>query len=659
MLSSVCRQIVRPWGARSVQPSFTRFLSANAELKEVASETAPDAKSSSLESFRISPSRIDLLKKQGIQSLFEIQVETYDPLFDGRDLIAKARTGSGKTLAFALPIIEKISATLPSRKSKLPSCLVMAPTRELARQVSTTFENVAPEMSTTCVYGGAPYDQQLRALKSGVNILVATPGRLMDLINRGDVSLSAVNHVVLDEADEMMRVGFKEQVVDILRTAPSTRQTVLFSATMPPWVKSVCKQFLKDPLIVDTVGTTSQQVISDVKHMAIETPRSREGKVHLLADLLSFYRHDRCIVFTATKRMADELVNSSIIRTECQVLHGDVAQNTRDITLNAFREGVFPVLIATDVAARGLDIPEIDLVIQFDFPQDSEGYVHRAGRTGRAGRSGIAIVMCDQNEKRDLKELARSIGREFEMIKPPSPRAIAQQAAGHAGEKVINVDRATVAVFRDRAAAILDGKDPEEIVAASLAVIAGYQDGLTHRSLLSMELGFQTLLLTGRFRSKGHAMQVIGKVAPESVGKIGRMEIVPEGIVFDVKPSIAQILLQSTEFTTVEELPELILEEEEATSRSGFSGFRRDGGRGGDRGSDRRRGGDRDSDRGRSMRRRDDDMGDRPVGQSLRRDSDDGSRMLRLRQSDGDRSGSRSMGRSREDGGDRPRSSRR
>eukprot|EP00301_Raphidiophrys_heterophryoidea_P011599 c17741_g1_i1.p1 GENE.c17741_g1_i1~~c17741_g1_i1.p1 ORF type:complete len:710 (+),score=183.07 c17741_g1_i1:88-2130(+) len=578
----------------------------SAAMSASATATLPEH---ALDNFKISEVRKEILRKLSINSLFEIQAKTYSIVTEGKDLIARAQTGSGKTLGFALPIVERLSET---KRTKHPRCLVMAPTRELAKQVARAFAEIAPELRITCVYGGAPYGSQASDLRKGVDVLVATPGRLMDLMERGDVSLADITHVVLDEADEMLRVGFKEQVDEILSSAPKDRQTILFSATLPPWVQNICNTQLRNPIKVDLVGSRKSKVVSDVKHLAIEVSGGQEGKDQLLADLVAFYSQSRCIVFTATKRQADMLVNKGVFRTETQVLHGDIAQTSREMTLDGFRNGVFRVLVATDVAARGLDIPEIDLVIQYDVPNDTEGYIHRSGRTGRAGRSGTAIVMYYPKEKREVMDLARNIGRDFEYIQPPAPQTVAEQKANESIDIIKNVPADTVAVFQAVARQMTQESDPHDVLAAALAVLAGYKDGIIKRSLITSEASMQTMHMTGNFYTKGRALQKLFADCPEISGRIGAMKKTSDGVVFDVPCKFVESVSKVIGVEPVLTLPPLLE----------FAGERVDMGsssisRGGDRGRGGERGGFRDGGRvredayGRDRNRSSRDGGDR------------------------------------------------
>ncbi|EHA8587775.1 DEAD-box ATP-dependent RNA helicase 53 [Cocos nucifera] len=302
-----------------------------------------------------------------------------EPAMQGRDMIGRARTGTGKTLAFGIPIMDKIIRfNAKHGRGRNPLAIVLAPTRELARQVEKEFRESAP-LDTLCVYGGVPIQRQMRTLDYGVDVVVGTPGRIIDLLKRGALNLSEVQFVVLDEADQMLAVGFDEDVEIILEKLPLNRQSMMFSATMPSWIRRLTQKYLKDPVTID----------------------------------LEHAKGGKCIVFTQTKRDADRLAYVMGRRFECEALHGDISQNQRERTLAGFRDGRFHILVATDVAARGLDIPNVDLVLHYELPNTSELFVHRSGRTGRAGKKGSAILIYTNEQTRAVRAIEQDIGCKF------------------------------------------------------------------------------------------------------------------------------------------------------------------------------------------------------------------------------------------------------
>lgn len=335
---------------------------------------------------------------------------------EGRDMIGRAITGSGKTLAFGIPILDKIIRSRGARRQKqVPSALVLAPTRELARQVQKEFKDSAPRLSSVCLYGGVPIMSQVRVLGYGVDIAVGTPGRIIDLVERGALDLSEVKFVVLDEADQMLAVGFQEDVECILSYLPAKRQSMLFSATMPSWVNQLSRKMLRDPLVIDLVGESDQKLADGISLYSVVATSS--GKENILPTLISKYgKGGKSIIFTRTKRDAEDLSRSMGSILSSRALHGNMQQMQRDRTLSAFRDGRFSVLVATDVAARGLDIPNVDLVIHFELPNTSEIFVHRSGRTGRAGKKGTAVLIYTKAQRRAVSTIERDLGCKFEEI---------------------------------------------------------------------------------------------------------------------------------------------------------------------------------------------------------------------------------------------------
>ncbi|XP_044505722.1 DEAD-box ATP-dependent RNA helicase 53, mitochondrial-like [Mangifera indica] len=361
----------------------------------------------------ISPEIISALNRKGIFKLFPIQRAVLEPAMQGRDMIGRARTGTGKTLAFGIPILDKIiQFNAKHGRGRNPLCLVLAPTRELAKQVEKEFQESAPGLDTICVYGGTPISQQMRALDYGVDITVGTPGRIIDLIKRGALNLSEVQFVVLDEADQMLSIGFAEDVETILDKLPQNRQSMMFSATMPPWIRNLTHKYLKNPLTIDLVGESDQKLADGISLYSIAS--DTYAKASIVGPLITEHaKGGKCIVFTQTKRDADRLAYAMARNYRCEALHGDISQSQRERTLSGFREGHFNILVATDVAARGLDVPNVDLVIHYELPNTSETFVHRTGRTGRAGKKGSAILIYTHEQSRAVRSIERDVGGRF------------------------------------------------------------------------------------------------------------------------------------------------------------------------------------------------------------------------------------------------------
>ncbi|XP_010532528.1 PREDICTED: DEAD-box ATP-dependent RNA helicase 53-like isoform X2 [Tarenaya hassleriana] len=373
----------------------------------------------------ISPEIIKALSGRGITKLFPIQKAVLEPAMQGRDMIGRARTGTGKTLAFGIPILDKIiKFNAKHGRGRNPLCLVLAPTRELARQVEKEFHESAPSLDTICIYGGTPIGRQMQQLGYGVDVVVGTPGRVIDLLKRGALILSEVQFVVLDEADQMLQVGFAEDVETILEKLPVKRQTMMFSATMPNWIRGLTQKYLKDFLTIDLVGDSDQKLADGITLFSIVT--EMYGKASIIGPLITEHaKGGKCIVFTQTKRDADRLAYAMGRSFKCEALHGDISQSQRERTLAGFRDGHFNILVATDVAARGLDIPSVDLVIHYELPNTTETFVHRTGRTGRAGKKGNAILIYTQEQARTVKMIEREVGSRFTEL----PRIAAERGS--------------------------------------------------------------------------------------------------------------------------------------------------------------------------------------------------------------------------------------
>jgi superfamily II DNA/RNA helicase len=383
---------------------------------------------------------VDKLLARNVTYLYPIQVATLKHIRAGDDVIAQARTGTGKTLAFAIPIVEKLESHKKDGEiSRTPKVLVLEPTRELAKQVADDFESISSKLRTCCVYGGVPYEKQESDLNRGVDILAGTAGRILDFIQSGKIDLGKVEHVILDEVDRMLDMGFQETVEDILKYIYSEdrrgkkAQTLFFSATCPPWVKRIAKKYISDDFkFVDLIGDSKLKTAVTVEHLAIQC--SYQDRPSTIGSVLQVYsgKHGRAMIFCQTKKDADELACSTEIKQESHVLHGDVPQDKRELVLKKFRDGKYKVLITTDVAARGLDIPEVDLVIVCSPPKDYESYVHRSGRTGRAGRKGVCVCFYKSQEQGALAMLERNTGIKFKRVGAPTGKDIVEASTNDA-----------------------------------------------------------------------------------------------------------------------------------------------------------------------------------------------------------------------------------
>ncbi|XP_018440823.2 DEAD-box ATP-dependent RNA helicase 3, chloroplastic [Raphanus sativus] len=504
------------------------------------------------------PERLgESLEKRGITHLFPIQRAVLVPALEGRDIIARAKTGTGKTLAFGIPIIKRLTEQAGDysafRKSgRLPKFLVLAPTRELAKQVEKEIKESAPYLSTVCVYGGVSYTIQQSALSRGVDVVVGTPGRIIDLIEGRSLKLGEVEYLVLDEADQMLAVGFEEAVESILENLPQKRQSMLFSATMPTWVKKLARKYLDNPLNIDLVGDQDEKLAEGIKLYAISATST--SKRTILSDLITVYaKGGKTIVFTQTKRDADEVSLALSNSIASEALHGDISQHQRERTLNGFRQGKFTVLVATDVASRGLDIPNVDLVIHYELPNDPETFVHRSGRTGRAGKEGSAILMHSSSQKRTVRSLERDVGCRFEFISPPTVGDVLEASADQVVATLNGVHPESIKFFSATARKLFEEKGTDAL-AAALAHLSGFSQPPSSRSLLSHEQGWVTLqLIRDSTNSRGFlsARSVTGflsDVYGPAADEVGKIFLIADervqGAVFDLPEDIAKELLE-------------------------------------------------------------------------------------------------------------------
>ncbi|MBD8634992.1 MULTISPECIES: DEAD/DEAH box helicase [unclassified Stenotrophomonas] len=355
----------------------------------------------------------------GYETPSPIQAATIPAMLEGRDVLGQAQTGTGKTAAFALPVLSNIDL-----QQTKPQALVLAPTRELAIQVAEAFQTYSskiPGFRVLPVYGGQPYATQLSALRRGVHIVVGTPGRVIDHLNRGTLDLSELKTLVLDEADEMLRMGFIDDVEAVLKKLPEKRQVALFSATMPPAIRRIAQTYLKDPAEVTIVNKTTTSANIRQRYWWV----SGMHKLDALTRILEVEPFDAMIVFARTKAGTEELATKLQARgLAAAAINGDMQQAQRERTIAMLKEGKLDILVATDVAARGLDVERISHVLNYDIPYDTESYVHRIGRTGRAGRSGEAILFATPREKGMLRQIERATRQPIEEMQLPSVEAV-------------------------------------------------------------------------------------------------------------------------------------------------------------------------------------------------------------------------------------------
>ncbi|MFJ6678661.1 DEAD/DEAH box helicase [Microbacterium sp. NPDC091382] len=410
------------------------------------------------------------IKDLGYETPSAIQAATIPVLLGGRDVVGMAQTGTGKTAAFALPIMENLDLT-----QKTPQALVLAPTRELALQVCEAFESYAARMKNVHVlpvYGGQGYGVQLSALRRGVHIVVGTPGRIMDHLEKGTLDLSQLKNLVLDEADEMLKMGFAEDVEQILAKTPEEKQVALFSATMPASIRRLAQQYLRDPEEITVKTKTSTNTNITQRYLIV----SYQQKVDALTRILEVEDFDGMIIFVRTKNETETLAEKLRARGfSAAPINGDIPQPQRERSIQQLKDGKLDILVATDVAARGLDVERISHVVNFDIPTDTESYVHRIGRTGRAGRKGDAISFVTPRERYLLAHIERATRQAPTQMQLPTTEDINSTRLARFDDAITaalaETDR--IAGFRDVIAHYVRNHDvPEQDVAAALAVVA-------------------------------------------------------------------------------------------------------------------------------------------------------------------------------------------
>ncbi len=410
------------------------------------------------------------LRDVGYETPSAIQAATIPTLLSGRDVVGLAQTGTGKTAAFALPVLDRLELG-----QKTPQALVLAPTRELALQVCEAFEKYASHLRgvhVLPVYGGQGYGVQLSALRRGVHIVVGTPGRIMDHLDKGTLDLSELKYLVLDEADEMLKMGFAEDVETILAETPDTKQVALFSATMPAAIRRISSQYLNDPEEITVTAKTTTSANITQRYLIVSFPQ----KIDALTRILEVENFEGMIVFARTKSATEEVAEKLRARGySAAAINGDIAQVQRERTVNQLKSGKLDILVATDVAARGLDVDRISHVVNFDIPTDPESYVHRIGRTGRAGRTGDAISFVTPRERGLVRMIERATRQELTEIPLPSVDEVNVTRLSRFDDGITEALAETERLdrFRDIVAHYVRHHDvPEVDVAAALAIVA-------------------------------------------------------------------------------------------------------------------------------------------------------------------------------------------
>ncbi|WP_409349881.1 DEAD/DEAH box helicase [Rothia sp. LK2588] len=418
---------------------------------------------------------LSALTDVGYETPSPIQSQTIPLLLEGKDVVGLAQTGTGKTAAFAIPALSRLAELADlNGVNKDTQVLVLAPTRELALQVAEAFSSYATYMDNFTVlpvYGGSPYGPQLNGLRRGAQVVVGTPGRVIDHLKKGSLDLSNLQYLVLDEADEMLRMGFQEAVEEILAETPETKQVALFSATMPKSIRKIAEQYLNDPTEIQVKAKTSTATNIRQRYMQV----NHAHKLDAMTRVLEVGNYDGVIAFVRTKKETEELADKLKARGyQAAAINGDIPQQLRERTVESLREGRIDILIATDVAARGLDVERISLVVNFDIPHDTESYVHRIGRTGRAGREGEAILFMTPREKYMLRQIEKATRQKVELMHMPSVNDVNENRKSRFAQQITDtIETEDLSIFREIITNYENENDVDPLdIAAAIAVIA-------------------------------------------------------------------------------------------------------------------------------------------------------------------------------------------
>jgi len=565
------------------------------------------------EELPLSPEVQRAIADMGFEEASPIQTQAIPVVLEGRDIIGQAQTGTGKTAAFGIPAIEGID-----ERNRSVQVLILCPTRELAIQVSGEIQKLAkykPGISVVPIYGGQPYDRQLRALKQGVQIVIGTPGRVMDHIERGTLVLDNVKKIILDEADEMLDMGFREDIEYVLERIPEDRQTIFFSATMSKPIMEMTKRYQTDPVIVKVVH--QELTVENIDQVYFEVRSSM--KMDVLSRLLDMYNLKSSIIFCNTKRMVDELVSNLQARGYfADGLHGDMNQNQRSNVMGKFRNSTLEILVATDVAARGLDVENVEAVINYDLPQDEESYVHRVGRTGRAGKSGKAFSFVgNRTDGYKIKDIMRFTKAKIVLQQVPSLEDVNEIRTtlffdkvkevlekGHLAKQVARIER-----FVNET----DGYTPLDVASALLKMSmkeakVKEKGAEVEKGMSAAKEGMDRLFITIGKKDRIHPRDIIDLLSQNSdipAAKVGDIDLYDKFSFVEVPTEYTSEILKSVGRIEVDGRMVVVEKSDKKGGDSGRSergedvGFNRSGGegRGGNRGGgsfrDRRSGGDR------------------------------------------------------------------
>ena len=453
-----------------------------------------------LNDMKLSKEVIKAVSDMGFEEFSPIQKSSIPLLLEGRDVIGQAQTGTGKTAAFGIPIIEKVDA-----RSNKVQALVLCPTRELSIQVSEEISNLSKykkNIRVMPIYGGQPIERQLRGLKQGVQIVIGTPGRVMDHMRRGSLKLDNLNFFVLDEADEMFDMGFRQDIELILQDVPEERQSLFFSATMAKEIMNFAKKYQNNPEIVKVVN--KELTVPKVKQVYLEL--RNDIKTEILSRLLDIKNPRLTVVFCNTKKKVDELTSELQSRGYfADGLHGDLKQNQRDVVMGKFRNNTIDILVATDVAARGIDVDDVDMVVNYDMPQDNEYYVHRIGRTARAGRTGTAVSFVTSREYGNLKQIEKYTKTKIEKISIPTIKDMEKNRSSVLIDKIRHILDEDNFEREMKFLSLLEGEEysPNHIAAAVLKMFLNEQKSSKYKEIDSIDNNKRARFGNKRDRNNG------------------------------------------------------------------------------------------------------------------------------------------------------------
>ena len=523
----------------------------------------------------VEPRLLQAIEEMGFVNPMPIQEMVIPHLLDKEgDVVGLAQTGTGKTAAFGLPVLQRID---PDKR--VPQALIIAPTRELCLQIASDladFSKYIPSLKILPVYGGSSIDSQIRTLRNGVQVIGATPGRLIDLIKRGEVKLDDVNTVILDEADEMLNMGFLDDIKEILTHVPEERKMLMFSATMPKEIAAISREFMHDP--VEFVAGNRNQASNNVRHIyyMVKAHDKYLALKRIADNNPDIYGIIFCRTRKETQEIADKLINDGY-NADC--LHGDLSQAQRDLAMKKFRDHVTQLLVATDVAARGLDVDDLTHVINYGLPDDAAVYTHRSGRTGRANKTGVSVAIIHSREKSKLREIEKRIGKTFEYKKVPTPEHIIEKQLYNLADRLerVQVNEEEIKKYLPGVQKKLEWLSEEDLLKRVLSLefnrlLAYYQnmpdidlnasagegkdrkdrekgrDKNRDKDRRSAQEGYERIMVNvGKAQGffPGNLMELVNKNVMGSKPDIGRIDLMPEYTLFDVRKEDAHRVIDA------------------------------------------------------------------------------------------------------------------